>query len=111
MRYQYKNHIEETPGTCGGKPRVAGRRIRVQDLALWYEDLGMTPEQLVEEYGLTLADVHAALAFYYDNKEQIQEDIRRSEEFVEEFKKNNPETVRDLREREIEGNADSVSSG
>ena len=30
-----KPHIEITPGVCGGKPRIAGHRIRVQDIVVW----------------------------------------------------------------------------
>jgi hypothetical protein len=33
-------HIVLTPGTCGGKPRIAGHRIRVQNIAIWHERLG-----------------------------------------------------------------------
>jgi len=29
-------HITQTPGVCGGKPRIAGHRIRVQDIAIEY---------------------------------------------------------------------------
>jgi uncharacterized protein (DUF433 family) len=34
MESTLNNHIEITPGVCGGKPRVAGHRIRVQDIAV-----------------------------------------------------------------------------
>lgn len=55
-------HIQITPGVCGGKPRVAGRRIRVQDIVILYEDKGMTPDEIVADYStISLADVHAAL--------------------------------------------------
>ncbi|MEK7732296.1 MAG: DUF433 domain-containing protein, partial [Planctomycetota bacterium] len=33
-------HIEATPGVCGGRPRIAGHRIRVQDIAVWHESWG-----------------------------------------------------------------------
>ena len=56
--------IERTPGVCGGKPRIAGHRIRVQDIAAWHEFQGMSPDQIVAGYPqLSLADVHAALAY------------------------------------------------
>ncbi|MEO3706895.1 DUF433 domain-containing protein [Trichormus azollae] len=36
-----KEHIEITPGICGGKPRIAGHRIRVQDIVIWHEQMGL----------------------------------------------------------------------
>ncbi|HAK96360.1 MAG TPA: hypothetical protein DCM87_15550 [Planctomycetes bacterium] len=74
-------HIESTPGTCGGKPRIAGHRIRVQDIAVWHEHLGQTPEEIVTRFPqLTLGDVHAALAYYFDHKDEICRDLREDEE-------------------------------
>lgn len=57
-------HIQIMPGVCGGKPRIAGHRIRVQDIVIWYEHLNMSPDEIVYHYpSITLADVHAALAY------------------------------------------------
>ena len=73
-------HIQITPGVCGGKPRIAGHRIRVQDVAIWYEKLRMSPDDIVYHYpSITLADVHAALTYYYDHLDEIRQDIRESE--------------------------------
>jgi uncharacterized protein (DUF433 family) len=58
-------HIEITPGTCGGKPRIAGHRIKVQDIVIWHERMGMSPDEIVSNYpSITLSDVYAALAYY-----------------------------------------------
>ncbi|PZO57647.1 MAG: hypothetical protein DCF15_06565 [Phormidesmis priestleyi] len=76
-------HIQITPGICGGKPRIAGHRIRVQDIVIAYEHQGMTPDEIVDDYpDISLADIHAALAYYYDHLEEIRQQIRDSEEFV-----------------------------
>lgn len=76
-------HIEMTPGTCGGKPRVAGTRIRVQDIVVWTEQ-GQSPDEIVTAFPhLTLADVHAALAYYHDHRAQIDDDLRRAEELID----------------------------
>ncbi|MEB3231092.1 MAG: DUF433 domain-containing protein [Leptolyngbyaceae bacterium] len=73
-------YIQITPGTCGGKPRIAGHRIRVQDIVIWYEYLKMSPDEIIDHYpSITLADVHAALAYYYDHLNEIRQDIRASE--------------------------------
>jgi uncharacterized protein (DUF433 family) len=57
--------ITTIPGVCGGKPCIAGHRVRVSDIVIWYE-----------HQGLTAADVHAALAYYYENLDQFREEMR-----------------------------------
>ena len=80
------SHIEITPGTCSGKPRIAGHRIRVQDIVLWTEE-GRSADEIVADFPqLSLADVYAALAYYHDHREQIDKDIREDEEFFEQMK-------------------------
>ncbi len=84
-------HIVITPGTCGGKPRIAGHRIKVQHVAIWHERMGMSPAEIVADYpSITLADVHAALAYYYDHKEQIDRDIQEGEDFAEALRAQSP---------------------
>ncbi len=81
-----KQHIESVAGRCGGKPCIVGHRIRVQDVVLWTEQ-GMSPDAIATAYPqITLADVHAALAYYFDNIEAINRDIHEDEEFVERMK-------------------------
>ncbi len=80
-------HIEITPGICGGKPRIAGHRIRVQDIAIWHERLGMTPDEIVARFPqLTLADIYAALTYYFDHQDEIRKQIREDDEYVREAK-------------------------
>ena len=78
--------IERTEGICGGKPRIAGHRITVQDVAVWHERLGWGVDQIASEYDLSLADVYAALAYYFAHREQIDQSIEESRAFVEEMK-------------------------
>jgi hypothetical protein len=45
--------------------------------------MGMSPDEIVSAYPtITLSDVHAALAYYYENREQIDASIREDEEFA-----------------------------
>lgn len=75
-------HIEQTPGVRSGKPRIKGTRVTVADVVLWTEQ-GMCPDEIVTEFPqLSLADVHAGLAYYHDNRELIDGQIRESGEFV-----------------------------
>ena len=86
-----REHIEIVQGAGGPKPRIAGSRIRVQDVALWHEKLGMSPAEIVEEYPtITLADVYAALAYYWDHREEIERRIAADEAFVEDFRRRHP---------------------
>ena len=67
--------IVSTPGTCGGRPRIAGTRMSVRSIAIDYK-AGMTPEKIAEEFPhLTLAQIYAGLAYYYANQDQIDADI------------------------------------
>jgi uncharacterized protein (DUF433 family) len=76
--------IVKTPGTCGGKPRIAGTRIKVKHVYVWVERMGMTPAQVVAEYPhLSMAQVHAALAYYWSHQDEIQREIKEEEELVE----------------------------
>lgn len=68
-------HIVTTPGVAGGRPRIAGHRIRVQDVAIWHERLGMSPDEIADEYDLSLGQVYAALAYYFDHRDEIRREI------------------------------------
>jgi uncharacterized protein (DUF433 family) len=94
-------HIQITPGVCGGKPRIAGHRIRVQDVVIWYEHQGMSPDEIVYHYpSITLADVHAALAYYYDHLEEIRQQIHESEAFAAKLAAESPSVLqRKLKEQ------------
>lgn len=75
-------HIEATPGVAGGRPRIAGRRITVQNIAIWHERLGLSADEIAGEHDLSLADVHAALAYYFDHREQIDRAIAEDETWI-----------------------------
>ncbi|HEY1860535.1 MAG TPA: DUF433 domain-containing protein [Gemmataceae bacterium] len=88
-------YIVRTPGVCGGSPRIDGSRIRVQDVSILYEEAGNTPEQMHEAFPtVTLAQIHAALAYYFDHRDAIHADIAEEKRFAEEFKRQHPESVR-----------------
>jgi uncharacterized protein (DUF433 family) len=94
MENSVKQRITRTPGVCGGRACIAGHRIRVQDIVVLREMRGMSPEEILSEYpGITLADVHAALAYYFDHRQEIQDDFRKSEEWAEWVKSNIPSKI------------------
>ena len=75
-------HIECTPGVVGGKPRIAGRRITVEDIAIWHQRVGRSVDEICADYDLELAEVYAALAYYFDHREEIDRNIEDGEAFV-----------------------------
>ena len=78
-------HIVSSADRCSGRPRIAGTRIRVQDIVADHEYHGLTPEQIAREYPhITLAQVHAALSYYFDHREEIAKDMKEDESFVAE---------------------------
>jgi uncharacterized protein (DUF433 family) len=83
-----REHIEIVQGASGPKARIAGHRIRVQDVVVWHEKLGMSPDEIVHDYPtLTLADVYAALAYYWDHRDEIERAIAEERAFAEELRR------------------------
>ena len=84
------HYIEKTEGVVGGKPRIAGRRIAVQNIVIWHERMGLSADEIVTEHNLALADVYAALAYYYDHQTDIDTAIKEDEAFVEALRQVSP---------------------
>ena len=74
--------IVSTEGVLGGKPRLAGRRISVLQVAEMVLDDALAPEAVADQLGCTLAEVHEALAYYYANVDEVEQDRRRREELL-----------------------------
>ena len=85
-----EQHIEITSEIAGGKPRIAGHRITVQNVVIWHERMGKTADEIATEYNLSLADVYAALAYYFDHRSEIDQAIKESEAFVEALRRKSP---------------------
>jgi uncharacterized protein (DUF433 family) len=95
-------HIEITPGIAGGKPRISGHRITVQDIAIWHDRLGKNADEISTEYDLSLAQVYTALAYYFDNRIEIDRRIEGNEAFIHNLKQN---TVSKLKQKIYEKQA------
>ena len=83
-------HIDSTPGISGGEPRIAGHRITVQNIVVWHERLGKSVDEICSEYDLTLADVYATLAYYFDHHESIDDNIDKRQAFVSALRQDTP---------------------
>ncbi len=100
----FHGHIEIAPGVAGGKPRIAGHRITVQHIVVWHERVGTSADEIATEYGLTLAEVYAALAYYFDHRAEIDDSIRQEGALVEALRGRTPSKVsRRLAAREPRG--------
>lgn len=105
--------VVSTPGTCGGRPRIDGHRITVEDVAIWHERMGMSADEIVSAYPtLTLSDVHGALAYYFENRRRIDADIEEGKRLAEEMRAGaGPSRLRGLLEaREAHGPDDPLPS-
>lgn len=75
--------IDRVPAIRGGRPKIAGTGVTVMRVAAWYK-MGLTPEEIATQYGhLSLAQVHAALAYYHANPEEIETDLAQDEAYAE----------------------------
>lgn len=79
---QLTSHIEMRPGVRGERAFIAGHRVRVQDIVLWDEE-GLSADEIITRVPtISLADVHAALAYYYDHLDEINRHIQEDESFA-----------------------------
>jgi uncharacterized protein (DUF433 family) len=66
-----------------GIARIAGRRTQVTQIVLAKQVYGWSPDEIAEQYPhLSLAEIHAAFAFYYDHRAEIDDQMARE---LEEF--------------------------
>jgi len=80
-------YIVRQKGVGGGKPIIAGTRMKVSQIVIYYEKMGYHPDEIVRAHPhLTLAQVHDALSYYYDHIEEIDRQIAEERQMVEELK-------------------------
>lgn len=82
-------HIVQTPGVVGGKPRIAGRRISVNDIVVWHERMGRSVDEISADFDLSFAEIYAALAYCFDHRDEIDNSIKIAEEFAEQMRRTN----------------------
>ena len=69
------SHITKQPGVRGGKACIDDTRIAVVDVVALLKQ-GLGDQQIVERYpSLNLAQVHAAISYYYENREELETDL------------------------------------
>lgn len=102
-----------TPDTFGGKPRVAGTRIRVQDVYFWHDVEGKSPDEIVTSFPqLSMADVYAALSYFWAHREELLNDLQLQRAHYEEMKRTQPSLIAEKLKEMQQAHAanDSLSS-
>ena len=75
-------YIVKTPDVLGGRARIAERRIAVDHVVHAHIYQNIPIGEFCEAFDVTPAEVYAALTYYYDNKDQIDDLIKASDEVV-----------------------------
>jgi uncharacterized protein (DUF433 family) len=87
-------YVERRPAICNGKAVIAGTRIKVSQVALEYERLGWTPDQIIDAHPhLTLAQVHDALSYYYENQAELDAELIAEEKLTTALRQHYPSKV------------------
>lgn len=74
-------YLARNSGISGGSLVLKGTRIRVIDIALEYEYLGKSPDEIVRAHPhLSLAQVHDAISYYYENQRNLDAEILKRRE-------------------------------
>ncbi len=69
---------------CNGSPVILGTRIRVVDIAVEYEYMKCSPDDIITAHPhLRLEQVHDALSYYYEHRAEIDRKIKEDENFID----------------------------
>jgi uncharacterized protein (DUF433 family) len=81
-------HITTKAKISKGSPIIAGTRVRVLDIIIEYEYLGFSPDEIVSAHPhLILPQIHDALSFYYEHREELDQEIRSRKETIAKLRK------------------------
>jgi uncharacterized protein (DUF433 family) len=86
MDIQSINVIAIDPNVRSGRPHIADTTIEVSAIVIATIVHKQSPEEIASDYKLTLTQVHAALAYYYAHKTEIDASIHDRRELAERLK-------------------------
>ncbi len=88
-------YISIDPKISGGQPVISGTRIKVIDIAIKYELMGVSADKIIDEYPhLKLEQVHDALSYYYENKDEFDRKYKEDQSFLNLLKKRYPSKLK-----------------
>ena len=80
--------VVKNKDVCNGSPIIQGTRTRVLDIAIEYEMLGRSPDDIVSSHPhLNLSKIHDALSYYYENRDELDQGIEQDKELVARLRK------------------------
>lgn len=74
----------------------------MQNIVIWHEFIGKSADQIAAEHDLTLADIYAALTYYYDHREEIDKAIQESNAFIESLRNQTPSKLNENMKNHLE---------
>jgi uncharacterized protein (DUF433 family) len=81
-------YVEVNPEICGGAPIIAGTRMRIMDIAIEYEYMNCTPDEIINAHPhLKLEQIHDALSYYYEHRAELDNKIKEDKEFVQKLRR------------------------
>ncbi|CCQ35816.1 DUF433 domain protein [Natronomonas moolapensis 8.8.11] len=88
--------VVTTEGVLGGKPRLDGRRVSVLQVAELVLECNDDPADVADQLDLSLAEIHEALAYYYNNVDEMETYRHQREELLETLRKEShaPDTIK-----------------
>lgn len=80
-------YVEKNKNVCNGSPIIKGTRTRVVDIVIEYEILGRSPDEIIRSHPhVNLYQIHDALSFYYENRDELDQKIKQDQEFITRLK-------------------------
>ena len=77
-------YVETNPKISKGSPVIKGTRVRIVQIAIEYEYMSCTPDEIVTAHPhLKLEQIHDALSYYYENRTELDKKIREDEQFIQ----------------------------
>jgi uncharacterized protein (DUF433 family) len=74
-----------------GVPHIADTTTKVVELVTDHQANGWSPEELAFQFPyLTLGQIYSALAYYWDHKAELDEDMARRLAYADEMRRNAP---------------------
>jgi uncharacterized protein (DUF433 family) len=86
--------LTSTPEVCGGRVRIAGTRVTVLQIVTFYKQ-GETPEEMTLNFPhVSLAQIHAALAYYYAHQAAVEQELAEERAEFERFERQHSQAKR-----------------
>ncbi|MCA9903688.1 MAG: DUF433 domain-containing protein [Anaerolineae bacterium] len=84
-----------------GKAVIAGTHLKAALVAAMVVRAGATIDETIAHYALTRAQVHSALAYYYDHQNAIEQAFDEAEDYVKGAGIAAEQHLRELRQRRV----------